>query len=415
MGQNGTSVANERTGWLIVALACVMVGMSYGSLLTVTVFLKPLEGEFGWLRGETSFAYMAGNIMAGMGGVWTGIWADRISTRSIVLIGSMVLGAAYVLLGLMQSLVEFYLVFGLVLGGLGVSAFTAPLSTSIGFWFDRNRGLAMSIMLAGQMAGGAGVPLLAGYFISLYGWRDAYLCMALVMWVALLPLCFLLRDPPGLQALKSAARANVSATQGQRDIISPWTLTLVLSVAAVGVGTCQTIPLVHLVPLVRELGYDARTAATVFGTMMGVGVVGRVVLGKVSDYIGGLRTLMLATAISAAALFPLTQTSSLPALYAIAAVFGFGFGGVLPSIPLIIRELVPAHLIGRTMGIVLFIGYMSLGAGGYMAGVLYDVTGNYVTSYAAGTGTGIFGLLVTLTLHLRVRRRRAMALLAQAA
>ena len=415
MGQHNGSVANERRGWLIVALACVMVGMAYGSLLTVTIFLKPLEAEFGWLRGETSFGYMAGNVMAGLGGVWTGIWADRISTRSIVLIGSVLLGVAYVLLGLMQSLLEFYLVFGLVLGGLGVSAFTAPLSTSVGFWFDKNRGLAMSIMLAGQSAGGAGVPLLAGYFISRYGWREAYLAMALVMWAVLLPLCFLLRDPPGLAELKSATRANVSATRGQRAIISPWALTVVLCTVAVGVGTCQTIPLVHLVPLLRELGYDARTAATVFGTMMGVSVVGRVVLGKVSDAIGGLRTLMLATALSAVALFPLTQTAALPALYAIAAVFGFGFGGVLPSIPLIIRELVPAHLIGRTMGIVLFIGYMSLGAGGYMAGALYDLTGNYSVSYGAGTVAGVFGLLVTFALHLRVKRRRAQALAAQAA
>ena len=136
------------------------------------------------------------------------------------------------------------------------------------------------------------------------------------------------------------------------------------------------------------------------------------VLGKVSDAIGGLRKLLLATALSTAALFPPTQTSYLPALYAIGAVSGFG--DVLPSILLIIRELVPAHLIGRTMGIVLFIGYMSLGAGGFMGGVRYDLTGNYLTSYGTGTVAGIFGLLVTFALHLRVRRCRDLSLLAQA-
>lgn len=409
MSQAPASIANERAGWFIVLLASICVGMSYGTLLTVTVFLTSLEAEFGWLRGQTSMAYMVAHIGAGIGGVLAGLWADRWSTRSVVLVGSIAMGAMYILLGTMQSLAEFYVFFGVLMGGMAVSAFLGPLLTSVGFWFDRNRGLAMSLTLSGQSVGGAVVPLAAGYFIHTMSWREAYISLGLIAWVLLIPLSFLLRDPPGLKEYKHAAwqLALAQAKQKHTVIIRPATLLTVMCLAGGGVCLCLTVPLVHLVPLLNGYGLDPKTANQVFGVMLFSGIPGRLILGKLSDRIGGLRMWLLAAGFPVLSLYGFMVVHTVPGLYVVAVLFGFGFAGVLPALPLIVRELIPAHLTGRSMGILLLAGYGALGTGGYIGGVLYDITGDYTATYTFGALVGLLSVAVTLGLHLYVERQKS--------
>lgn len=395
--------------WFMVLLAAIFVGVGRGCLLTVTLFLAPLEAEFGWLRAETSFAYGLGNIMAGVGGVAAGWWADRVSTRSAVLFGTFVLGGSLVALALMRSRLEFYILYGVILGGFALSTYLAPLVTSIGFWFSKNRGLATSLTLVGQSAGSALIPPLAGYLILLYSWREAYLLLGLMAWVVLLPLCFLLREPPGIAALKAHARAQHGTAAAGPTAISPRLLVTLLSLQTITISFCLTIPVVHLVPLVMSYGYDTTTAASVYSTIFIAGIVGRVLLGKLMDLAGGLPALIIATGLPALTIFGLTQVQTLPLLFGVTAVFGFGFGGVLGTYSVIIRALVPPHLTGRSVGWVFFWGYLALGVGGYVGGVLYDATGDYLATYAVGAASGLISLATAIGLTLFVHRRQAGA------
>jgi MFS family permease len=109
----------------MVAVTAVFTGMGNGSLFTISVFLKPLIAELGWLRGSTAFGYTAGAISAGLGGIAMGYLSDRFSPRPVVLGGALCLGAAYLLLARQTALWQFYL-FYCLLGGLGTGAFYAP-------------------------------------------------------------------------------------------------------------------------------------------------------------------------------------------------------------------------------------------------------------------------------------------------
>lgn len=402
------SVANERIGWIMVAFASVISGMGFGALLSVTVFLEPLELEFGWLRNQTSFAYMAANITAGFGGIMAGYLSDRFSTAPVILLGSIWLGISFILLGLMRNLAEFYLVYGVVLGLLGISSFLVPLITSIGFWFNKNRGLAISVTMAGQTAGAAIVPYFSTLFIETWGWRHAYILLGLVTWLLLIPLCFLWRDPKGLQELKVATRANTKAGRDAPTAIGSLPLVIVLSIAILGCCVCMTVPLVHLVPLARGYAYTPQQSAFVLSVLVFASVAGRLFFGLVMDRIGGVRTLFITSGLQTISIFWLTQFDTLPMLYLFAAVFGFGYGGVLPSYPVIIAGLVPPHLTGRSSGIVFFAGYVAMGLGGYAGGLLFDLTGNYVMTYGMGAAGGVFNLIIVAMLHLRISRKQAL-------
>jgi MFS family permease len=212
-----------------------------------------------------------------------------------------------------------------------------------------------------------------------------------------------------VEALKAHARAQHGTAAAGVAVISPGLLVTLLSLQTITISFCLTIPVVHLVPLVMSYGYDTTTAAGVYSTIFIAGIVGRVLLGKLMDVVGGLPALIIATGLPALTIYGLTQVQTLPMLYGVTAVFGFGFGGVLGTYSVIIRSLVPPHLTGRSVGWVFFWGYLALGVGGYVGGVLYDATGNYLATYAVGAASGLISLATAMLLTLFVRRRQARA------
>jgi len=386
----------------------LMMGMAFGTMLCVTVFLPPLEGEFGWARGLTSFAYSSSAFLNGLFGIFIGRLIDRISIRPIVLLGAVMIGLSQVLLSRIDSLWQLYLLYGVLVGALGGSAFLVPLTANIGFWFDRHKGLAMSVVLAGQSLGGAAMPLLARWLLGMMDWREAYLVLGLVAWGVLLPLAFLIREPPHrVEARSSAGSATNPATVEPAPPplanVSPKLLLHSLSAAIVLCCICMAIPLIHVYPLALERGIAPAEAAMVLGLMMGTSVVGRIGIGKIADHLGGLRSLLLASGAQTAVIFWFSQVGALPGFYTVAILFALGYGGVVPSYAIIIRELMPANKVGVSMGTIFFFGNLGMALGGYLGGLLYDLSGTYTLSYSAGTVAGLLNLMIVSFLLARAR------------
>jgi len=396
-------LSDRQYGWVMVFASALMMGMAFGLLISVSVFLQPLEAAFGWERGVTSFAYSSGSFVTGVMGIGIGRLVDRLSPRPIVLIGALTIGAAHLLLSRLGSVGELYLIYGLMVGGLGNGCFMIPLVTNISFWFDRNRGLAMASVMAGQSLGGALVPALARWLLSTMDWREAYFTLGLVAWAVLVPLALLVRQPPGLAAARAAEQVGVSG----RAPLAPLPLTATLSAAIVACCICMSIPIVHAFPLAMEGGFSAAQASLVLGVMMASSIVGRIGIGKVADYVGGMRSLLLASGLQTALIFWFSQTQGLAALLTIAALFGIGYGGVIPSYAIIIREMIPARMTGIVMGTVFFFGNLGMSTGGYLGGALYDLSGGYPISFAAGALSGVVNLLIVGTLLFRTRVRQA--------
>jgi MFS family permease len=397
-------VRRSSYAWVVVGASALMMAMSFGTLICVSVFLRPLEAEFGWDRGVTSFAYSSAAFMTGLIGIGMGRLVDRFSVRPILLVGALVLGTAQVLLSRIDAVWQLYVLYGLMVGGFGNAAFLIPLVTNVGYWFDRNRGLAFGVVMAGQSLGGALLPTLARGLLEQMAWRDAYLTLGLIAWAVLIPLALLVREPPGLAALKAEAQGQAASFPA---LISPARLTALLCMAIVMCCVCMAIPVIHVYPLAVEAGFAPSQAGLVLGVLMGVSIVGRVGIGRIGDMVGGIRALLLASGIQTALIFWFSQMNTLGGLLLIAVLFGVGYGGVVPAYAIIIRELIPLNRVGRSMGLVFFFGNLGMSLGGYLGGLLYDLSGGYPAAYAAGAVAGLVNLALVGTLLLQTRARQA--------
>ena len=170
MSQETSRGPEHSYAWVMVAVASVYLGVGNGSLNTISVFLLPVSADLGWLRGQTAFAFLAGSIALGLGGILMGYLSDRFSTRPVVLVGALFLGPSLLLLGRQSALWQFYL-----------------LTSNVGGWFSRNKGLAIGSVTAGRAIGNSLVPFLGSYLITVFGWRAAYTWLGSLSLVLLLP------------------------------------------------------------------------------------------------------------------------------------------------------------------------------------------------------------------------------------
>ena len=398
----------DRYGWVIVAAAAVLLGMGTGSLQTISVTLKPIIAEMGWLRGETAFAFTAGTISTGVFGLLMGYLSDRFSVRPVVLSGAAALGVSLLLLSRLNSLWEFYLYFCLM-GGLGFGALFAPLIAHVGRWFDKNAGMALGITTAGQALGYGLWPLLASFLIASQGWRQMYAILGVVALVLLVPCALLMRPPPDVSGGHAPGGAPSGSSDGAssaiaRSVFLPW-----LGIAVIFCCITMATPLVHLVAMVTDRGIGPRTAASVFTAIMFAGVFGRIFFGKLADRIGGLRGHLLASVWQTALVFWFTQLQSLLGFYTLAIFFGLGFSGVMTCMMICVRDCTPPVSRAVSVAIILCFAWIGMGLGGWQGGYFFDLTGDYQLSFANAVVAGAVNLAILSTLHFYLGKKGQLA------
>src|SRR5688572_8615763 len=138
--------------------------------------------------------------------------------------------------------------------------------------------------------------------------------------------------------------------------------------------------------------------------MLGFGIVSRLVFGVISDRIGGLRTLMLGSALQGVALLLFVPFDSLMSLYVIAALFGLFQGGIVPSYAIIIREHFAPSETGARVGLVLMFTLVGMALGGWVSGRIFDVTGSYHAAFVNGIGWNLLNLSIAFMLLRRAQR-----------
>jgi len=385
-----------------VAVAAVIMGVGTGSVTSISVFLKPLIAEFGWLRGETAFAYTAATLAMGGCGILMGYLSDRYSTRAVVLAGTLGIGLSFLLLARQDSLWQLYLFYCL----LGGAAFDAPLLANVGSWFDKNKGLALGITTAVRSLGQGFVPYVASYLISIYGWRGAYSSLGVLSLAALVPLALLVRSPP-VPGEERRPRGAEAAPRPQEtypvppSVVVPW-----LSVAVVFCCACMATALVHVVPLAQDEGIEAQSAAGILLLIYVAGFVGRVFSGKIADHVGGVRAYLVASASQTVLIFWFTQVDSLAGFSILALLFGLGYSGVMTCFIICVREMIPPQVRGLSTGIVMAFAWVGMGLGGYQAGFFFDLTGSYTLSFANAVLAGLINLAIVGSLRHYVARRQ---------
>jgi MFS family permease len=395
--------------WIIVAPCAVMVGMAFGGLVNISVFLKPLAAEFGWPRAQIAAAYSMVTLAAGLGGILMGYFSDRLPIRRVVIAGSLVPGAAFFLLSGIDTPAELY-AYHIMMGLFGFATILVPLNNLTTFWFARNRGLAIGIVSAGGALGQGLMPFIARHLILEQGWREAYQSLGLIYFAVLLPLALLIRNPPAVSGAGDAAGAG-----GRNPYALPrhWLVAL-LCLAVVFCCTCMATPIVHVVALGSDAGLGPRESAGLLTVMMLFGVAGRILTGAMADRIGNLRAYVIVSLAQTALALWFPHVHTLAGLYALSALFGLWYAGVMTALILCAREFAPPRFSGLSIGLVAFFGWVGMALGAWQGGLFFDMDGDYVQAFLNSSIAGVINLLILGLLYLytdprAMRARRAMA------
>ncbi|MGH8668108.1 MAG: MFS transporter [Burkholderiales bacterium] len=391
-----------RLGASLVLMTIGGVGM-----YSMAVALAQVQAEFGADRGGASLPYTLTMIGFGLGGILMGRLSDRFGVFVPVVLGGLSLGAGFVAAGLAPSLLQFTLVHGLLIGLLGCSATFAPLVADTALWFNRHRGIAVAICASGNYLAGTVWPPILQHFFETAGWRATYVGVGIFCAVSIVGLAFVLRKRPPVLETASAAGAisrNSAAPLG----LSPNALMVLLSVAGVGCCVAMSMPQVHIVAYCADLGFGAARGAEMLSLMLGFGIVSRLASGWISDRIGGLRTLLLGSALQGIALVLFLPFDGLISLYVVSAMFGLFQGGIVPAYALIVREYFSPREAGTRTGIVLMATLFGMALGGWVSGAIFDMTGSYRAAFVNGIAFNLLNLSIALWLLRRALRRHEL-------
>jgi MFS family permease len=375
----------------------VVTCIGIGAMLSLSIFLQPIAEAMGWSRTGISTAALLNFLAMGVGSFAWGALSDRFGTRAVVLSGGVLLGLGLVSASQSGTLVQFQLLFG-VLVGLAAGSFYAPLISTTTRWFTENRSLAVALVSAGLGLGSTVMGPLARWIITGYDWRIALLVMGNLAWLVIIPAALLVRDP----AAPSPDAAPVATGGfGGREFTAAQALRTpqFAAIAVTHFACCaaHSGPIFHMVTNAMDHGVTAMAAATVF-SMAGVGsLIGKVGCGLVADRIGAKRMLLMGLALQAVSISLYTVTRELTAFYALALMFGFAYGGVMPLYAIVVREYFGARIMGTTFGAVGFVATLGMALGPVAGGWLYDTFGSYFWLYLGSFGIGMGAVAIALT------------------
>lgn len=391
--------------WVIVIASAIMMAGSLGLILNgVSVFLVPLEQEFGWGRGPVSFINFAGLAGIAIGGIVMSRVSESIGIRRSVMLGAITMGLSVLLASRADQLWQFYAIFflGSFIGG---GSLFAPMIANTSRWFKTGVGLAIGIVSGGQALGQGLVPYFGGMAISAIGWRDTFLWMGVLMLVLLPLLALLIRPPEAAPVGATAANPSQAAADTPDIPLSTNTVIVWMSIAVVLCCTTMSVPLIHLVPYAQSCGIPLSDAGGIILVMLIAGICGRIAFGKLADMIGAVRAYWVASAWQTALVVLFLQFQSLESLMIFAVIYGFGYGGVMTTILVTMQVLTPVARRASATGIVTMFAFFGHAIGGYQGGLFYDLMGNYGWAFANAGIAGIVNLIVVGALYFAITRR----------
>lgn len=384
-------------GWVVVAAAFTVLFLAYGVQYSFGLFFAALTAEFGWSRASLSgvFSLYAGTYS--FLGLVSGRLTDRWGPRRVVALGGLLLGAGLALSGAARSLSPLYATY--FVAALGMSTTYVPCTSTVVRWFTARRGLAVGLAMSGAGLGILACPPLVALLLARVGWRVAYVVLGAGLCLALGALSLLLVREPAARGLAPYGGGLRAGAPGE-PASPPWPLGRVLRhpsfVALAGVYLTTWIPvflpLVHLVPLARDLGLPPVVGATALSAL-GVGsLAGRFAMGAVSDLIGRRPALGIALGLQAGAFVGLALAGGAPGLLAAAAVWGFGYGAVTALMPAIVGDFFGPAQAGTLVGVIFGIAGPTSALGPVMGGWAFDATGSYAGAFGAAAALNVVAL-----------------------
>jgi MFS family permease len=390
-------MTEPRYRWVIVAAGAVMGCIALGAMFSLPVLLRSIVASTGWSTTGVSASMTIAFLAMAVGSAGWGALSDRIGARWTCLIGSLLMGAGLELASRAPSLIGFQLAFGL-LAGVADSAIFAPIMACVTGWFSTHRSLAVSLVSAGFGVAPLTMSPWVAHLASSHDWRQVLQMVAVLVVSVLVPLSFLVRRPPALE-LASAQGGDGSSAElampiGQLIRSPPF---IVLALTNFFCCATHAGPIIHTVSYAVTCGIPLTTAVTIYSVEGLAGLGGRVAFGLAGDRFGARRTLIAGLLMQAFFAASYYFASSLSVFYAVAVVFGFTYGGVMPLYAVLARENFPLRMMGTVIGGTAMAGSLGMATGPVLGGWLYDTFGSYGSLYLVAWGFGIIAVMMAMT------------------
>jgi MFS family permease len=383
--------------WVIVFAGGLMGCVAIGTMFSLAVFLEPMSTQTGWSRTGISTAMTMNFLVMAIGNFAWGAISDRHGPRLVVSCGAVLLGLALVLASRAQSLAGFQWTYG-VLVGLSASAFFAPLMALTTAWFERQRGLAISLVSVGMGMAPMTVSPFARWLLSSTDWRTAMLSIGVMAWVLLLPTTLLIRRAPALRSPELASApgagpepAPVSAV---RALGSPQFI--VLGLTFFMCCAAHAGPIFHMVSYAIACGIGPMAAVSIYSVEGLAGLGGRLLFGVLADRIGVKPVLIAGLAVQAAAIAAYLLVSRLGEFYLLAVIFGTAYGGVMPLYAVLAREYFGQQVMGTVLGAAMMLSSLGMALGPLAGGWAFDNFASYAWLFIGSAGIGLGAVAVAL-------------------
>ena len=375
---------NPRYGWVMVALGAFMTCIAIGAMFSLAVFLQPITASTGWSHTAVSAAMTIGFLAMGAAGFGWGALSDRIGPRFVVLAGAVLLGLGLFLASRAQSPLQFQLAFGLLVG-IAIGSFFSPMIAAVMGWMTTHRGLAVALVSVGVGVAPVTMSPFAAWLITQMDWRAALGVLAVLVWVMLIPAALFARRPPATQA---AEQASEGPPMKLRDafVSAPF---IVLALTFFACCAAHAGPIFHTVTYAMTCGIAPLAAVTVYSVEGLAGLGGRLALGVLADRMGVKRVLIAGLLIQAVAAGMFIYVARLGEFYAVAAVFGFAYGGVMPLYAVLAREYFGQRILGAVFGAAAMVSSLGMALGPALGGWIYDTFGRYTLMYAGSAAIGL--------------------------
>ena len=414
-------------GWVIVALAFITLGITFGIWYSFSVFFLVVIKEFGWSRAGASSIYSVFIISQALMALLAGYLQDRFGPRRIIPFGTLLLSFALILTSRAHELWHFQIAYGVLAGaGISILGFSSH-SAFIPKWFERKRGLAMGIAMSGIGFGMLFLVPAAESFISLYGWRTTYGLFAALVFFAIGPLnlIFSRKNPQELHLQPDGDRLHsdpsLSKPARMVKIIDAqwsgvdWTLGKAFKtkrfwylVAGFSFGSyVYQGTLLHGISAMVDSGLSRTTAAYYFGILGLASAGGKILFGSLSDRFEREKVNNLAGIVTALGLLCLMIVGQVqgPMPFLFALFFGLGYGAAAPLFPSVSADI----FLGNSFGLIFSMMGIGGGIGGamgsFLPGWLHDLTGNYsLAIFLSFIGLVLSCLFISLAAPSKVRK-----------
>jgi len=375
--------------WIVVTAFFSAFIHSGCGFYAFSLFVQPLQADFGWGRGGIMLALTIFFLIGGVSAPYIGRLVDRYGAKKVLALGAFVTGLGFVLLSLVQTLWHFYGAYIIV--GVGMAATgMVPATAVVSNWFEKRRGTAIGIMSAGIGAGGfALAPLIGVYLIPNFGWRVSYFALALITWM-LIPLVLLVIRtkpadmglyPDGRQDSEAEAEASPSASEGLSVKMALATSGFwLIAVSFLANGFSEVGLLQSQVPYLVDVGFPLATAATAYGVVGLWSLIGKFGFGWLCDRVQAKYACAIGFGVQLVGIIILMNVRpAAPAalLWLYVVVIGFGVGSWLPTMSMLISTNFGLAAYGVLFGMITLAQSIGSSTGPLMAGYMYDATGSY--------------------------------------